>query len=88
MSNETRNISEICSDLVVKGEYEAAETIERIANSNDELGDNNILLNRAVDELLEALELADAMLCGAIMDKSAIGRQINAALAKAKGETE
>ena len=42
----------------------------------------------AAPEMLEALELADAMLCGANMDKSAIGRKINAALAKAKGETE
>jgi len=58
MTEETRSIGPICADLKAKGEHEAAETIERIADSNAELGDNNIVLDRMVAELLDVLENA------------------------------
>ena len=54
----------------------------------EEQAEMNANLMAAAPEMLEALELADAMLCGANMDKSAIGRKINAALAKAKGKAD
>ena len=38
------------------------------------------------DELLEALELADAALSGANMDMKAVERKVKAAIAKARGE--
>jgi len=75
MSNETRNISEICSDLVVKGEYEAAFLLEVITNANAELSESNV-------ELLEVLE--------AILDTGLPRNREKAekAIARARGETD
>jgi len=36
---ETRSIGAICADLKAKGEYEAAECIDRLAERNAELSD-------------------------------------------------
>ena len=40
----------------------------------------------AAPEMLEALELADAMLSGANMNASVVERKVRAAIAKARGE--
>jgi hypothetical protein len=43
-------------------------------------------LAAAAPDLLEALELADAMLSGANMNASVVERKVRAAIAKARGE--
>ena len=76
MSDETRSIGAICADLKAKGEHEAAFVLDRVANTNAELGETNI-------ELLEALEkISDTCAC-----KKTIAIA-DTALAKAYGETE
>lgn len=47
-----------------------------------------VLISRiaAAPDLLEALELADAMLSGANMNASVVERKVRAAIAKARGE--
>jgi len=74
--DKVKSIGLLCAELKAKGEYEAAECIDRLANANADLVDENA-------ELLEALEkISDTCACKktiAIADK---------ALAKVYGETE
>jgi len=82
MIEKTISIGPICADLKAKGEHEAAETIERIADSNAELGDNNIVLDRMVAELLDVL---DKILAGGLPDNREEAEKV---MARATGEME
>ena len=87
MSNHTPGPWRFDPKLGVVSQFEINDVGEPM-NIAQEVNYLDGSLLAAAPEMLEALELADAMLCGANMDKSAIGRKINAALAKAKGKAD
>jgi len=71
---ETRSIGAICADLKAKGEYEAAECIDRLVEKNAEL-------SVALEYLLIWLERVR-------VESTEDVRIAQDAIAKAKGETE
>ena len=68
----------------------ASGTIERIADENDGLGDNNIVLDRMVADLLDVLKETTYMRGIPDDDEGRNGyeKRLMAAIAKARGETE
>ena len=50
---ETRSIGAICADLKAKGEYEAAECIERLAEISAERGKDSVDLLGVLEAILD-----------------------------------
>ena len=73
---ETRSIGAICADLKAKGEYEAAECIDRLAEINAQRGEDNVELTQALEKISDTCACKKTIV---IADK---------ALTKVYGETE
>lgn len=63
--------------------------IARVESSTEDdlVGNANAQLIAAAPDLLEALELADALLSGANMNKNVVEKKVKSALKKARGES-
>jgi len=57
MTDETRSIGPICADLEAKGEKEAAFVLDRVANANAELGEENVELTEKLEGAIWSLNL-------------------------------
>ena len=78
MSDETRSIGPICADLKAKGEKEAAFVLDRVAYANAELGEVNVELLEALEDLLGWQSTAP----------DSVKNAARQTIAKAKGKTE
>jgi hypothetical protein len=90
----TQTEAERLADEMERGQFTltlkpAAAELRRLQSFNNDLMDQNnelevelALLEQANQEMLEALKLADALLCGANMNALIVERKVKAAIAK------
>ena len=86
MSDETRSIGEICTDLKAKVEHEEGIFIDLVADANVKLSQTNAELIEALELMLETVPPYKEDGTCTIPDRTI--QVVNKAIAKAKGVTE